>query len=124
MILLNRHHTNYTEHIKYAFLQPFVINEKQTFHPLPTHSHLSHRAQAPLKLQLGDTLVGGLAHLMTLVYFPLPATSAHTNAIDDISLLGFITKTSGFIRSGRTRGSMNSIQLTKLPTTNSQQEPK
>jgi hypothetical protein len=47
---------------------------------------LSNRPLVPLELELGDTLVLGLAIDNTLRHRPLPATTPDTNAINNVPL--------------------------------------
>jgi len=47
---------------------------------------LCNRPLVPLELELGDTLVLGLAIDNTLRHRPLPATTPHTDTVDNVTL--------------------------------------
>jgi hypothetical protein len=53
---------------------------------LSSSPFLSNRSLVPLELELGDTLVLGLAIDNTLRHRPLPATTPHTDAVNNIPL--------------------------------------
>lgn len=78
-------------------------------------THLSHRAQTPLELELRDTLVGGLSHLVTFVNLPLSPTTANTHPVDHIPLLGLVAEATSFVWSRGAGGSVNGCQLSILP---------
>jgi hypothetical protein len=66
---------------------------------LTSSSLLSDRPLVPLELELGDTLVLGLAIDNTLGHRPLPATTLHTDTVDNISLkMNYHNTTSDKIR--------------------------
>ena len=46
--------------------------------------------------------------------WPLATSSADTDTIDDIALLSLIAEAASFVRSRRTRGTVNDVQLAKL----------
>lgn len=71
-------------------------------------------AEGALVLELVDTLVGGLAIGGTLGGRTLAATTADTDAVDDVALLGLVTKTAGLVRAGRARSAVDDVQLTEL----------
>jgi hypothetical protein len=83
---------------------------------------LGCRLKGSLVLQLVDTLVDRLAICGTLWRWALASTTSNTDSVDDIALLGLITKTAGLIRSRWSRGTMNDVQLSKLPASNPEKE--
>ena len=99
---------------------------------------LSGGLQGSLVLELVDTLVGGLAckakkksasnssHIVssrisgertiggTLGSRALAATTADTDAIDNVTLLGLVSETAGLVETRRARGAVDDIQLSEL----------
>lgn len=75
---------------------------------------LSGGAEGALVLELVDTLVGGLAVGGTLASRLLAATTADTDAVDDVALLGLVAKAAGLVGAGGTAGTVDDVQLTKL----------
>jgi len=85
---------------------------------------LSHRLKIALELEVVDTLMLGLTEDHTTVVRPLTSATADTATDDDISLLGFVTKTMGLVG---TRGAVDSGDfrtLTVLPSTDTEEETK
>jgi hypothetical protein len=70
--------------------------------------------EGSLVLQLVETLVGGLAVSGTLRSRALAATTADTDAVDNIALLGLVSETASLVQTGRTRGAVDDVQLTEL----------
>lgn len=75
---------------------------------------LSGSAQSTLVLELVDTLVGGLAVGGTLRSRALAATAADTDTVDDVALLGLVTKTASLVRAGGARSTVDGVQLAEL----------
>lgn len=71
-------------------------------------------AEGALVLELVDTLVGGLAVSSTLASRLLAATTADTDAVDDVALLGLVAEAAGLVGAGGTAGTVDDVQLTKL----------
>lgn len=44
----------------------------------------------------------------------LATTTADTDAVDDVTLLGLVTKTAGLVRARRARSAVDDVQLTEL----------
>jgi hypothetical protein len=78
--------------------------------------------EGSLVLQLVDTLVGGLAVSGTLRSRALAATTADTDAVDNIALLGLVSEAASLVQTGRTRGAVDDVQLTEFPAANSEEE--
>jgi len=76
---------------------------------------LSGGSKGPLGLELVDTLVDGLAVGGTLGGGTLPVSSADTDTVDNVSLLGLVSETAGLVRAGRAGGAVDDIQLAVLP---------
>lgn len=87
-----------------------------------TNSLLSSDSQRLLVLQLLDTLVGWLTVSSTLWHRSLSTTSSDSNTVDDETLLGLVTQSSGLVWSGRSRSTVDDVLLSVLPTSDSQQE--
>lgn len=83
---------------------------------------LSSSTQRTLVLELVNTLVGGLTVSSTLGNRSLTVTSADTDTVDDESLLGLVPETTSLVGAGRTRSTVNDVQLTVLPASNSEEE--
>lgn len=93
---------------------------------------LSGGLKRALVLELVHTLVGGLAcsryeyplyhpcsrstHTVgsTLGHWLLAATTAHTHAVDDIALLGLVSKAAGLVGAGWARGAVDDVELAEL----------
>ena len=86
--------------------------------------YLCNRTQAPLKLELVDTLVSGFSHLVTFVNLPLPPSTANSHTVHHVALLGFVAQATGLVGSRRATGPVHSLQLSELPATDAQQEAK
>ena len=75
---------------------------------------LSGSLEGSLVLQLVDTLVGGLAIGGTLGSRALAATTADTDTVDNIALLGLVSETASLVQTGGARGAVDDVQLTEL----------
>jgi len=87
-----------------------------------TDTLLSGGCEGTLVFEGVYTLVGGFAEGGTLGHRLLAATTAHTNAVDDISLLGLVSETARLVRSGWARSAVDNVELTELPAANAEQE--
>jgi len=97
-----------------------------------TDTLLSNRAKTTLELELVDTLVGWLAWPKyqyinpsslfqarrtvggTLWSHPLATTTADSDAVDNVSLLGLVTETASLVWTGWARCAVDNVQLTEL----------
>ena len=73
-------------------------------------------AQVSHKLELVDTLILGLTVDDTLVVGSLTATSANSNAVDDVALLGLVAKLVGLVSASRAVHLDHFLGLTVLPS--------
>ena len=89
-----------------------------------TNSLLSNRSQGSLELELGHTLAGGLSVGDTLGSLSLARASADTNSVDNVTLLGLVSKSASLIRASGVLNSVDGGQLSVLPASDSQQETK
>lgn len=85
-------------------------------------SFLSHRLQAPCKLELVNTMMDGLAVGRTLRHRSLVATAAHTNPVDDITLLGLVAQPARLVGLRGPGRSVQRRELEVLPAVDPQQE--
>jgi hypothetical protein len=75
---------------------------------------LSGGTESTLVLELVDTLVGGLAVGGTLGGRALATTAADTDAVDDVTLLGLVTETTGLVGTRGARSTVDGVQLAEL----------
>jgi hypothetical protein len=75
---------------------------------------LSGGTESTLVLELVDTLVGGLAVGGTLGGRALAPTAADTDAVDDVTLLGLVTETTGLVGTRGARSTVDGVQLAEL----------
>ncbi len=83
---------------------------------------LSHTSQVADEFQLVDTLVLGLTVNNTFVVRSLATTSANSNTVDDIALLGFVTQFVGLVGSSGASNTLNLLCLAVLPSSNTEQK--
>lgn len=50
----------------------------------------------------------------TLWHRPLATTTAHTHAVDNVALLGFVSQAASLVGTRGTRGAVNDVQLAEL----------
>lgn len=84
-------------------------------------TYLSDRLQSTVWLQLVDTMTLGLAVGASLGDGALAATTADTNSVDDVSLLGTVSQTTSLVGASRSWRAVQLGQLTILPDTNAKQ---
>ena len=65
--------------------------------------------EEPVPIEQRELTISG-----TLGGSSLAATTADTDAVDDVALLGLVTKTTGLVRAGRARSAVDDVQLTEL----------
>lgn len=87
-----------------------------------TNTLFGSSTEGSLVLELVDTHVGGLTVGSTLVGRALAATSADTDTVNNETLLGLVTETVSLVRARRTSGTVDGLQLTVLPASNSEEE--
>jgi hypothetical protein len=79
-----------------------------------TDTLFSGGTERSLVLELVHTLVCGLAVGSTLWHWSLTTTTSDTNSVDNITLLGLVTETTGLVGSRRARSAVDDIQLSEL----------
>lgn len=87
-----------------------------------TNSLLGGGSQRSLVLQVLDTLVGGLTVGGTLWNRSLSVTSSDSDTENYKSLLGLVTQSSGLVRSGRSRSSVDDVLLSQFPASDTVEE--
>ena len=85
-------------------------------------SLLGGSSQSSLVLQLVDTLVGWLTVSGTLWHRSLSVTTSNSDTVDDETLLGLVTHSSGLVWSRRSGGSVDDSLLSVFPDSDSLQE--
>jgi hypothetical protein len=77
-----------------------------------------------LVLQLVDSLVGGLSEGSSLSNGLLAVSTADTDTVDNVSLLGLVSETASLVGAGRTGSAVDHVERTVLPATDTEQEAK
>ena len=83
---------------------------------LSADSFFGDGSQVSGELELDDTLVGGLTADDTLSDGLLSASSSDSDSVDDVTLLGLISESSGLIGSGRSGASVDGRELSVFPS--------
>mmetsp|Transcript_30083 Transcript_30083/g.41962 ORF Transcript_30083/g.41962 Transcript_30083/m.41962 type:complete len:221 (+) Transcript_30083:75-737(+) len=89
-----------------------------------TNTLFGLRANVALELDLADTLVGGLTADHTTVVGALAASAADADTVDDVALLGLVSKAAGLVGTSRTAGAVDGGQLAVLPAPHTEEEAK
>jgi hypothetical protein len=85
-------------------------------------TYLSNRAKTSLELQFVHTLSDRFAMRVTLGNFPFASTTTDSDAVDNVALLSFVPKPSGFIWTGWPRRSVDGVELPVLPASYTQKK--
>lgn len=112
---------NFEEFVCGIFTNPVRIQDPQGS-TVASSSLLSNRLKASGKLQLVDTVIDRLAIGCTLRHRAFAATPAHTNPIDDITLLGLVPQPARLIGPGGAGGPVQRRELAVLPAADSQEK--
>uniref|UniRef100_A0A6B0ULQ4 Putative secreted protein n=1 Tax=Ixodes ricinus TaxID=34613 RepID=A0A6B0ULQ4_IXORI len=78
---------------------------------------VAHGLQAVHTVVLGLSVGAALGHLL------LATTTADTDPVDHVALLGTVAKAASLVGPGGSRGPMASVELTVVPATQTEQEP-
>jgi hypothetical protein len=100
---------------------PVRVEDSETT-DLSADSFFSDGSQVSGELELDNTLVGGLTADDTLSDGLLSTTSSDSNSVDDVTLLGLVTESSGLIRSGGSRASVDGGELSVFPSSKTKNE--
>lgn len=87
-----------------------------------SYTFLGGGAERTLELEVVDTLVGRLTEGSTLVNGLFAVTTANTDTVDDVTLLGLVTETASLVGAGRPRGAVADVELSVLPAADAEQE--
>lgn len=81
-----------------------------------TNTFLGNGAKVANELKLVDTVVLGLTVNDTLEVRSLAATTADSNSVHDVALLGLVTQTVSLIGTSRTSHTLDLVSLAVLPS--------
>ena len=101
---------------------PIRAQNSQCFGNSLSNSSLSNCLKVSNRLELIDTLIGRLSKDCSLWNLLLSTSSPYLDSVDQVSLLGSVSKSSCLLRSCWSRSPVDGIQLTQLPASNSKQE--
>ena len=82
------------------------------------------RLQVAVPLQANNTLIGGLTVGATIGDGLLATSTANTNTVDNVSLLGLVAETAGLIGARRSACAVHRGELAVFPCTNTQNKAK
>jgi len=105
---------HFEELMSSVFSHPVRVENSQARHG-GTDTFFGHRAEGSLELKFADSLAGRLTVNDTLGNGSLAATSSDLDSVDNVTLLGLVAETVGFVNAGRTGGTVNGGQLTVFP---------
>ena len=100
-----------------VLVDPVRIEDAQVG-TLTTDTLFSNATEGTSGFELVNTVSGGFTHDLTLADLLLAASTTDTNTENDNSLLGFVSQTAGLIRAAGAAGTVNNVQLTIFPGTN------
>jgi len=89
---------------------------------LASNTLFSGGLERTLVLELVNSVAAGLTKGGTLGNWLFATTTADTDTVDDVSLLGLVSKTTSLVWARGARGTVDNVQLTVLPAANTQQE--
>ncbi len=89
-----------------------------------TNTFFSNGLEVTSGLELVHTMTGRLTIDGTLSNLALTTTTSDTDAIDDETLLGLVSETTGLVDARRTAGTMDDVELTVFPATDTEDEAK
>lgn len=95
-------------------VDPVRVQDAQV-RALATHTLLSSGAQRTLVLEVVNTLANRLAVGGTLGHGLLAVTTTNADTVDNVALLGLVTKTVRLVKTRRSRGAVDDVQLAVLP---------
>ena len=104
-----------------VLVDPVRVKDAQVS-ALAANTLLSGGLEGTLVLELVDSVSTGLAEGGTLGNRLLATTTADADTVDDVSLLGLVSQTTGLIGARRAGSAVDDVQLAVLPAANTQQE--
>ena len=102
-------------------INPIRIQNPQICTPSP-HPFLSGNPQTLLILELIDSLIRRLAVRRSLGHRAFTTTTANTHTVDHIALLGFVAEATGFVGTGRSRRTVDDVELAVFPAAHAEEE--
>lgn len=103
-----------------------LIHPVRVQHPQITasfsYSLFGGAPEASLELEVVDTLTDGFTIGGTLGNVFLAVSTAHSDTVDDVPLLGLVTETAGLVRTRWSGCAMNDVQLAIFPASHAKQE--
>lgn len=116
-------HDDFEELVGCVLVDPVRVENSQVA-ASSRNSLLGGGSEGSLVLQVVDTHVGGFTEGSTLWRRLLSSTSSDTDSIDDVSLLGLVSQSSGLVWSRWSRSSVHNGELSVFPTSDSEEESK
>lgn len=104
-----------------VLVNPVAVQDTQVGEAA-TNALLSNGLQVAGRLELVNSLRGGLGHDLTLTDLAFATTAADTDAVDNKALLGLVAQAASLVRAGRARRTVDNLELTVLPAANAEQE--
>ena len=89
---------------------------------LATNTFFGNATERAGRLELVNTVSGGFTHDLTLADLLLTTTTTDTDTENDNSLLGLVTETTGLVRATGAASTVDNVQLTVFPGTDTQNE--
>lgn len=115
-------HSISSRSIRSAYLvDPVRVQDPQVPAPL-SNPLFSNALQAPLELQLVDTLATRLSVNLTLGNRSLTATTADANTVNDIALLGLVSQAAGLVGARGAGSAVDHVELAELPAAETEKE--
>jgi hypothetical protein len=102
-------------------INPIRIQDPQ-IGALPSNPFLSSHPQTLLILELIDSLIRRFPVRYALRHGTFTTPSAHTDAVDDIALFGFVAQATGFVGTGGTSRAVDYVELAVFPAADAQEE--
>lgn len=115
------HHDAFEPLERAVFASPVRVEEAEVSASL-SRALFRKASQRTSGLDVLDTLVGGLTIHDTLGVGSLSGSSADTDSVDDVSLLGLVTKSSRLVHARRSGASVHGVQLTEFPASEAHDE--
>ena len=120
-VVLGVNHDDLEELVNTILVDPVGVQHAEGA-VLASCTLLSDALERALELDLGDSLVLGLAVHDTLGNGALATTAANAHTEDDVALLGLVAEAAGFVGAGRTAGAVDGGQLPVFPCANTEEE--
>lgn len=120
-LMLGINQNNFIVLISRILINPIRVKDSQ-IRSSSTNSLFSSGSQRSLVFELVYSHVGGLTISGTLRDRSLSSTSSDSDSVNYKTLLGLVTKSSSLIRSRRSRSTMNNVELSVFPASDTMKE--